>query len=157
MNAVVDLTQPEFRVLSESDVPRICEIERASYQFPWSATVFSDCLTVGYFCWGCFSDDFLLGYGIMSVAANEAHILNICMAPEVRRQGFARDMMRHLAEIAVDNEARIMFLEVRPSNQGAINLYQTLGFSQVGRRKDYYPARGGREDALVLSRNFDTN
>ena len=93
----------------------------------------------------------LVGYGIMSVAVEESHILNVCMAPEARRQGHARAMMNHLLHTGAEHGARIAYLEVRPSNAGALKLYLDLGFRHVGTRRAYYPARNGREDAFVLS------
>ena len=87
----------------------------------------------------------------MSVAVEESHILNVCVAPEARRLGHARALMEHLLDTASEHGARIAYLEVRPSNAGALKLYGELGFRHVGTRRAYYPARCGREDAFVLS------
>jgi ribosomal-protein-alanine N-acetyltransferase len=93
----------------------------------------------------------LAGYGIMSVAVEESHILNVCVDGRLRRRGLARSLMQHLLTTARGHGARVAYLEVRPSNQAAISLYTALGFRHVGTRRAYYPARGGREDAYVLS------
>ena len=85
------------------------------------------------------------------MAANEAHILNLCIKPERQRQGLGIRMMHHLIEQAKKLKADSVYLEVRISNQGAYRLYKNLGFKVVGKRKDYYPAKGGREDAWVLT------
>jgi ribosomal-protein-alanine N-acetyltransferase len=95
-------------------------------------------------------EDIIEAYGILSVAANEAHVLNLCVRPTSQNQGFARHMLGHLIDVARINAAKTIFLEVRPSNQNAINLYQSVGFCEIGLRRDYYPNHHGREDALVM-------
>ena len=137
--------------MADADISDVLLIERRAYDFPWSATIFSDCLRVGYCCWVLDTGAGLAGYGIMSVAAGESHILNICIDPDARRRGLARLLMRHLLGTAREHGATLAFLEVRPSNQAARGLYATLGFRHVGTRSDYYPALAGREDAYVLS------
>ena len=153
MSAVLQPEELRIRPMLDRDIPEVLTIERRSYNFPWSAGIFQDCLRVGYCCWVLDTDSRsgLSGYGIMSVAVEESHILNVCIAPEVRRQGYARTLMAHLLHTAVDHSATIAYLEVRPSNQSARSLYEALGFRHVGTRRAYYPAREGREDALVLS------
>lgn len=137
--------------MNDADIGAIVEIERRAYDFPWSKTIFSDCLRVGYCCWVLDGGGVLAGYGIMSVAAEESHILNVCVDVQTRRQGLARRLMDHLLATATEHGALISYLEVRPSNAAAINLYSALGFRHVGTRRSYYPAHGGREDAYVLS------
>jgi [ribosomal protein S18]-alanine N-acetyltransferase len=132
----------------------VVAIERRSYDFPWSVGVFSDCLCVGYCCWTLVAGKDLAGYGIMTVAARECHILNICVDPAYRRQGYAGALLGRLLESAVAHRAKIAYLEVRPSNRGALGLYLGAGFSRVGQRPRYYPAPDGREDALVLSKTI---
>ena len=151
MSAVLELDALSIRPMQYDDVGEVVEIERRSYEFPWSASIFSDCLRVGYCCWVLDAGSAIAGYGIMSVAAEESHILNVCVDLEARRSGFARALMGHLVTTAMRHGARIAYLEVRPSNDAAIKLYNELGFRHVGTRRAYYPARGGREDAFVLS------
>lgn len=151
MSAVLQPDEIVIRPMEDDDIPQVLVAERQCYEFPWSAGIFADCLRVGYCCWVLDGGEGLLGHGIMSVAAEESHILNICVIPDARRLGHARTLMNHLLEIARQHGARISYLEVRPSNGGAIELYKTLGFREVGRRTGYYPATVGREDALVLS------
>jgi ribosomal-protein-alanine N-acetyltransferase len=130
---------------------QVLEIERQTYEFPWSEGVFEDCLRVGYSAWVLTNTlGEVLGYALMSMAVGEAHVLNICVAPEQRRQGMARFLMRHLLMIARAADVTLMLLEVRRSNRGGQRLYEELGFRKLGERKAYYPAREGREDALVL-------
>lgn len=151
MSAVLKPDTLAIRPMLDEDIDAVHAVEQRAYEFPWSAGIFSDCLRVGYCCWVLQSGAALAGYGIMSVAAEESHILNVCVAPEARRRGFARGLMRHLLATATRHGARIAYLEVRPSNAAAIKLYSDLGFRHVGTRRGYYPATHGREDALVLS------
>jgi [ribosomal protein S18]-alanine N-acetyltransferase len=142
----------DIRPMNELDVPVVGTIERAGYQFPWSEGIFRDCLRVGYVCRVIEVGGDMAGYGIMSVGAGEAHILNICIREEYRCRGLARKILLYLldrARIAGMYEA---FLEVRPSNTAASRLYRSLGFEQVGILRGYYQAVNGREDAQVLRR-----
>ncbi|MDE2303948.1 MAG: ribosomal protein S18-alanine N-acetyltransferase [Gammaproteobacteria bacterium] len=138
--------------MHEFDVPVVFSIERAGYPFPWSEGIFRDCLRVGYVCRVIDVGGTMAGYGIMSTGAGEAHILNVCISEEFRGRGLARRMMLHLLERARVAGMSEAFLEVRPSNTIAVHLYETLGFEQVGVRRAYYQAVGGREDAAVLRR-----
>ena len=95
-------------------------------------------------------DGEVVAYGIVAMGAGEAHILNICVGEAMRGRGVGRQMLKLLLERSRQAGMRDVFLEVRPSNLHAIALYQSLGFIEVGRRKAYYQAEDGREDALVL-------
>ena len=97
------------------------------------------------------------GYGIMSVGAGEAHILNVCIRDDYRSRGFARRVLLYLLERARAAGMSEAFLEVRPSNVAAARLYHSLGFEQVGIRRGYYQATVGREDAAVLRRVLSTS
>jgi ribosomal-protein-alanine N-acetyltransferase len=138
--------------MTDLDIPVVGAIERAGYQFPWSEGIFRDCLRVGYICRVVEEDGDLAGYGIMSVGAGEAHILNVCIREEYRSRGLARRVLVFLLERARTAGMYEAFLEVRPSNTVASRLYRSLGFEQVGVRKGYYQAAAGREDAEVLRR-----
>jgi [ribosomal protein S18]-alanine N-acetyltransferase len=138
--------------MNELDVPTVVGIERSAYQFPWSEGIFRDCLRVGYVCRVVDADGDMGGYGIMSVGAGEAHILNVCMREEYRGRGYARKMLLYLMDRARAAGMYEAFLEVRPSNTVAARLYHSMGFEQVGIRRGYYQATVGREDAAVLRR-----
>jgi ribosomal-protein-alanine N-acetyltransferase len=138
--------------MHELDVPVIVAIERDAYQFPWSEGIFRDCLRVGYVCRVVDVGGDMAGYGIMSVGAGEAHILNLCIRGDYRGRGLARKLLEFLLERARASGMREAFLEVRPSNTAAAHLYHSMGFEQVGMRRGYYQAVGGREDAAVLRR-----
>jgi len=139
-----------IRPMTEADVSAVVALERASYQFPWSEGIFRDCLRVGYVCRVVTSANRLIGYGVMSVGAGEAHILNLCVDSGFRCQGIGRRMLDYLLDRGAAAGMTEAFLEVRPSNTAAIRLYLALGFDQVGMRRGYYQAVGGREDAAVL-------
>ncbi len=143
---------PTIRAMHELDVPVVVAIERAAYQFPWSEGIFRDCLRVGYVCRLIEVGPEIAGYGIMSIGAGEAHILNVCVREDYRCRGLARQMLLYLIERARIAGMFEAFLEVRPSNIIAARLYHSMGFEQVGVRRGYYQATNGREDAAVLRR-----
>lgn len=140
-----------LRRMRSSDLPQVMSIENANYQFPWSEAVFDDCLRVNYSCWVCEESDKILGFSIVAIAVGEAHILNINVDPEEQGQGIGRMMLENLIAVARSKNAETVFLEVRPSNEVAIALYDSMGFNEIGLRKGYYPAEHGREDALMLA------
>jgi ribosomal-protein-alanine N-acetyltransferase len=142
----------DIRPMHELDVPTVVAVERAGYQFPWSEGIFRDCLRVGYTCRVVDCGGEIAGYGIMSVGAGEAHILNICIREEYRCRGLARKLLLYLLDRARAAGMYEAFLEVRPTNTVASRLYLSLGFEQVGIRRGYYQATVGREDACVLRR-----
>ncbi|MEO7072703.1 MAG: ribosomal protein S18-alanine N-acetyltransferase [Rhodanobacter sp.] len=133
------------------DVDTVSVIEAVSYEFPWSPGIFRDCLRAGHSCWALCEDTTIVGYGILSMGAGEAHVLNLCVDPARRGQGLGRHLLLRLLGVARWNRAERVFLEVRPSNPHAIALYTSIGFQQIGRRPRYYPAKNGREDAIVMA------
>src|SRR5579863_8144114 len=139
-----------IRAMRDADVHEIVAIERSSYQFPWSEGIFRDCLRVGYTCRVVTLGRQVAAYGVMSVGAGEAHILNLCVGEAFRCRGLGRRLLALLVERAAAAGMKEAFLEVRPSNTAAIRLYLAHGFEQVGMRRGYYQAVGGREDAAVL-------
>jgi ribosomal-protein-alanine N-acetyltransferase len=143
--------QSRLRPLVVDDLEAIMEIESRAYRFPWTAGIFRDCLRVGYCCWCYERNDRIEGYGVMSVAAGESHILNLTVRPESQRQGIGEKLMRHFLQLARRHNADVVMLEVRPSNTAAVRLYGKMGFNEIGVRRNYYPATGGREDALLLA------
>ena len=145
--------KPQRRVLPMhvSLLPQVLEIERRAYPFPWSEGIFRDCLKAGYSGWVLTEEPGLvIGYALMSMAVDEAHVLNLCIDPAYQQQGLGRMLLEHMIRIARAANATIVLLEVRKSNKSAIHLYETHGFQRLGLRKGYYPAAEGREDALVL-------
>lgn len=140
-----------LRVMREDDLDAVLAIEERAYAFPWTRVIFRDCLRAGYAAWVLVRGESVIGYALLSVAADEAHILNLCTAPEVQGQGHGRRLLRALVAQARMRGAQRLFLEVRPSNPHAMALYEAEGFNEIGRRPRYYPAREGREDAIVMA------
>jgi [ribosomal protein S18]-alanine N-acetyltransferase len=139
-----------IRPMRVGDVADVVAIERTSYQFPWSEGIFRDCLRVGYVCRVMTVARQVIAYGVMSIGAGEAHILNLCVSEAYRCRGVGKRLLRSLIERATAAGMAEAFLEVRPSNTAAIRLYLSMGFEQVGTRRGYYQALSGREDAAVL-------
>ena len=141
-----------LRRMREEDLSFILEIEAKNYNFPWSEGIFKDCIkSINYSCWICEELDTIVGYSIVSIAGHEAHIMNICVDPDVQNQGVGSKLLENMIERA-SNKSESIFLEVRPTNVAAIALYEKRGFNEIGIRKDYYPSvEGGREDAVMLA------
>ena len=142
------------RAMREADLAAVLDLETRAYAFPWTEGIFRDCLRVGYYCSVLEIDYLLAGYGVISSGAGEAHLLNLCVREEFRCRGLGRRLLDHLLDLASHSGARLAFLEVRPGNTAAIRLYEAMFFQQIGLRRGYYQAEGGREDALVMRRDL---
>ena len=154
MSAVVDRSLPSFRSMREDDLDEVMEIELLGYPQPWTRGIFRDCLRVGYLCQVLEIEGTIHAYGVMSSGGGEAHVLNLCVAEGERRRGVGSRLLQRMTEHAASVGAREIYLEVRPSNGDAIRLYRSRGFTQIGIRRGYYQAVGGREDAVVLRRQL---
>ena len=143
-----------LRNMLPGDLSQVSDIERRSYEYPWSHGVFRDCLLAGYNCVSVEHDDTVIGYGILSIAAGEAHILNLCIDPSYRSLGLGQKLLDELLSRARDAQVGQVFLEVRPSNTTAIALYRKKGFHKIAERKAYYQAADGREDANVFAKKL---
>jgi ribosomal-protein-alanine N-acetyltransferase len=154
MSAVASESLPRLRPMRDDDLRQVIAIELAAYEFPWTLGIFRDCLRFGYTSRVLARDHDILGYGLLSTGAGECHLLNICVAPPHQGRGLGSWMIERLLEIAREQGAQIAFLEVRASNRAAYHVYGKLGFNEIGVRKNYYPARDGREDALLLARDL---
>ncbi|MGH8193185.1 MAG: ribosomal protein S18-alanine N-acetyltransferase [Woeseiaceae bacterium] len=139
------------RTMVHDDLSMVSDIERRAYDFPWSHGVFRDCLLAGYNCIVLERDEQVAGYAILSIAAGEAHVLNLCVDPDYRRLGYGDRLLDEILRRAVLAGVKEVFLEVRPSNVHALSLYRKKGFRQIANRRAYYQAKDGREDAAVLS------
>lgn len=139
------------RVLRLSDLPRIMPLENAAYEFPWSEAIFRDCFNANYTGLAIELEGAFLGYGMLSVAAGEAHVLNVVIDASQRSRGLGKKLVKRLIDQARWHRVERVFLEVRASNNVARHLYAALGFLEIGERKAYYPGRQSREDAVVMS------
>lgn len=149
MSAQLD-SVTRYREMTEDDLERVLAIESAVHAHPWSRGNFADSLGAGYHCWVGERDAHLLGYGVLTLAADEAHLLNLSVAPAWQRHGIGAQLTAFFSTLAREHGARKIYLEVRPSNLPARALYARTGFIEIGVRRDYYPADNGREDAVVM-------
>jgi len=140
----------KFRPMVESDIDAIMEIEPHIYSHPWSRGNFSDSLVSGYSAWVLLDGAEIIGYALMMLVLDEAHLLNLSIARTYQKQGLGRLLLEHMIAIARRQNAANMFLEVRPSNISAIALYENIGFNEMAIRRGYYPAHNGREDAVLM-------
>jgi len=145
-----DRAHPLIRRLDIEDIDRIFEIEQIAYPFPWTREVFVDCMRAGYACFGLQMGKDLAGYTIFNWAANEAHLLNLCVHPDWQHRGYGSLLLEYAINHMARLENKLIILEVRASNPRAVNLYQNRGFRVIGRRPSYYQAGEGREDAIVM-------
>ncbi|AHE97512.1 ribosomal protein S18-alanine N-acetyltransferase [Thioalkalivibrio paradoxus] len=150
MNARVE-PQPVVRPMRPEDIDRVMEIERRAYPFPWTEGIFRDCLRVGYDCRVLELDRDLVGHAVLTLAAGEAHLLNLSVDVRRQRQGLGRFLLRRLIADVRCRGGETVFLEVRPSNVAAVKLYRSEGFAHIGTRPRYYPGEQSREDAWVFS------
>jgi len=150
MSAAVN-PSTRIRLMLPADLKTVARIEHTAYEYPWSLGIFRDCMLAGYYSLALEVGGVITGYGIMSVAAGEAHLLNLCVHPSLQRMGYGRQLLGAMLARAHECEVGTVFLEVRPSNKAALNLYYSIGFVQIGVRPAYYQAAYGREDAVVLS------
>lgn len=135
--------------VTQRDLADIHALESSATAFPWPISQFASSVASND-CRMMKVDDNLVGFAIFSLAADELTLLNIAVAPNFQGNGYARAMLLDAFESFKRKNARLCFLEVRVSNHNAIALYQSLGFNEVGERRNYYPAVNGREDALVM-------
>ena len=150
MSAVLK-DNPELASMREVDLAEVSAIEKAIYTHPWTRGNFADSIRAGYECCTYRLDGELIGYFVLMAAADEAHLLNLSVAEPHQRRGYGTMLLHEAMRLARMLGAKNVFLEVRPSNRAAQELYYRYGFRKIAVRRDYYPAHSGREDALVLS------
>lgn len=144
----------DIRALEQADLKQAQEIERLCHSHPWSESVFLDCFHSHYRLWALVRDEVLQGYAIVNYMVDEAHLLNICVHPDLQGSGAGRYLLRYALAEAVRDGMACMILEVRESNRVAASLYSSEGFEELGVRPGYYPAGAERENARVLSLRF---
>lgn len=144
----------EFFPMNERDLDTVAALEASLQVFPWSRGNFADSLAVGHSAWVLRVGGDLIGFSVVMTVIDEAHLLNIGVCQRYQGQGYGARLLRHAMENARLNHASKLFLEVRPSNERAVELYRHFGFRQIGLRKGYYPATLGREDALIFDKEL---
>ena len=163
------VSELSFLPMTAADLDSVLAIEAVSHIHPWTKGNFSDSLAAGHWAYcvrpqladvvkGSYLDPGILwAYCILFPAVDELHLLNITVSPKLRRLGIGVKMMNAIEGVAVQQNMPRIILEVRPSNESALQLYQSLGYEQIGSRKNYYPVdavNGLREDALVLAKSI---
>lgn len=139
-----------IRPMQSADVEHIILIEREIFLFPWSPRNFADSIDSGYYCQVLAQEETILGYGIVMMSPEEAHVLTLGIGMAWQKKGLGKKMLLHLIAHAREQHAKSIFLDVRESNHSAARLYTQMGFKQIATRKGYYPAMCGREDARVM-------
>ena len=142
--------RPAIIPMASADIDQVLELERNIYPFPWTRGNFADSLASGYSAWLARTGDELAGYALLLLAGEEAQLLNLSVAPARQRTGLGSSLFEHLCRVARAGGGQRLFLEVRPSNAQALAFYRHHGLRQIGERRAYYPAAGGREDAIVM-------
>lgn len=132
----------------EMDIPKVLEIERASFPCPWGEWAFRVELKPPGYAFVYELSGEVIGYAVLRIVRDEGHLLNIAVAPEKRRQGIGMELLRFCINLCVKKGVKELWLEVRESNLGAISLYTKLGFIKVGIRRRYYQDTG--EDAFIM-------
>lgn len=142
--------QYQLRPMQMDDLDAVMQIEPTIYSNPWTRGNFSDSLNSGYSAWVLESGGEIIGYALMMMVMDEAHLLNLSIAKTHQKQGLGRYLLEHMIDKARQYKAANMFLEVRPSNVSAIALYENMGFCEMAVRRGYYPTHNGREDAVLM-------
>lgn len=155
MNAMFDQAvsvKPNYqlRPMQMTDLDVVMAIEPTIYTHPWTRGNFSDSINSGYSAWVLEANQTIIGYALLMMVLDEAHLLNLSVAKQQQKQGLGRYLLEHMLQIAKNHKAANMFLEVRPSNISAIALYENMGFCEMAVRRGYYPALDGREDAVLM-------
>ncbi|PPD54730.1 MAG: ribosomal-protein-alanine N-acetyltransferase [Methylotenera sp.] len=140
----------QLRPMQMADLDAVMAIEPTIYTHPWTRGNFSDSLNSGYSAWVLVTNQKIIGYALLMMVLDEAHLLNLSVAKDQQKQGLGRYLLEHMLQIAKNHKAANMFLEVRPSNISAIALYENMGFCEMAIRRGYYPAHNGREDAVLM-------
>jgi len=155
MSARLEDTVPDseltFRTMNNADLRQVMEIEVQAYSHPWTIGIFRDCVR-GHRCWVAMQNEAIVGYGVLMMAPGESHVLNICVKPDQQCKGIGRELLRMMMRESQQASVDMIILEVRRSNQSAIDLYDSEGFHELGVRRGYYPADNGREDAIILAK-----
>lgn len=150
MNAQLNQPNVSFREMQIDDLDAVIQIETVNFPFPWTVGNFKDSINSGHICLVLEIDELMIGYAILMMVLDEAHLLNISVSVDWKGKGWGRHLLNHMMQISREQGGLNMFLEVRPSNVSAITLYESIGFNEMGVRPGYYPAHNGRENAVLM-------
>lgn len=152
MKQLWDLARLNYEPMQQADLADVLALEESVYPHPWSMGNFVDSLSSNYEAWVLRDQNGdLLGYFLLMAIVGEAHLLNVAVSAERQGQGLGRVLLNQAVACARGLGMESVLLEVRPSNERALKIYERYGFKQIGRRKGYYPAANQqREDAIVM-------
>jgi ribosomal-protein-alanine N-acetyltransferase len=148
------MEKTQFHKMLVSELDEVMLIERTNYPIPWTKGVMKDCITAGYQCLVVKENNIIVGYAFLMVNYDESHLLNMCINQSHQGKGLAKKLLIYLQNICLYNQSKVFLLEVRQSNPIAHGLYKSFGFKEIGRRKNYYKTLGGREDAIVMTKQL---
>ena len=143
-----------FEAMTAADIDAVLAIEERVQTWPWTRGNFRDALAAGYGAWLRHEDGRVAGFVVTMPAVDEVHLLVIGVAPDRQRAGLGSALLAHACHEAREAGCGRMLLEVRPSNAAAVAFYRRRDFVEIGRRRGYYPAHEGREDAIVMAKNL---
>lgn len=147
----MELNTCKLRTMQLTDLDCVVAIEQSLQTHPWKRSHFENCLSIGNAGFVVENENQnIIAYAVVSIGGGEAELLNIGVEQKSQNLGLATHLIRDIITY-LSQKADALFLEVRESNQAAIHLYHKLGFNQVGERPNYYPAKQGREDALLFA------
>lgn len=154
MQLLINNIAYHLRVMEAHDIDAVLRIEQQSQTHPWSSSHFLSSIESSHHCHVLLKQDSIVGFIITSTAADEAELLNIAVAPKELGKGLGSALIEFACDYFNDT-INTFFLEVRESNIPALALYHKLGFNEVGRRRDYYPAQNQqREDAILMAKTL---
>ncbi len=150
MKMTVQTKWVTYREIGEADLADVVAIESEVHAYPWKLGHFKDALKAGYASLLMQWSDQTIGYAIVMIVLDEAHLLNVSIAKSFQRKGLGRQLMQQVIALGQTKACKDLFLEVRESNHAAIRLYESMGFNEMSIRRNYYPADDGREDAILM-------
>jgi len=146
----------KYREMTADDLVNVVKIEQDANQFPWSIKNFEDSLKAKHQAWVFINDQSeIQAYTVVQKVVDETHLLNICVKPTAQGRGLGREVLNHVVDFANSISSVLIVLEVRSSNQRAQQMYLGAGFNEMSVRKDYYPAKDGHEDAVLMGLDLD--
>ena len=140
-----------FRAMTRNDLEQVTAIEQRSTPHPWRKNHFADSMESGYQCLVAELNGEVIGHAVIMIAVDQADLLIITIDQSHQGKGYGQQLLNHVMEVADNQRCHTLLLEVRRSNNKAFNLYLNMGFSEIGIRRNYYPAGDSREDAIIMA------
>ncbi len=141
--------------MTPADLESVSALARRADPFGWTMRNLQDGLAAGYVMTAALAGGQIVGYSVLMTVIDEAELLEIAVDPDAQGQGFGKALLAHTLTLARESAARLVHLEVRVTNTRARKMYTSAGFSEVGRRRNYYPTADGREDAILMRKTLE--